>query len=521
MRNRIWLAITPLLFVAMSSWFREMAGPYSRRSIDPEYIYFISSLSMANGIPDVQHVDNPGTPLQVLGAIAFRLIHLVRHNDTPFTEDVLTHSDLYLAGVSHMLAILLTLALFGTGWKAFRITSSLPLALLLQTAPLIPGIWFTICGRVTPELLFPLPALALTLLMLSLRFQPERPSNLPVLLACIHAFGLSIKLTWAPLLLLTPWLLQSRRDWLRFLLTLLPASALCAFPVLFRFPQFKNWVKNLFLHSGRYGGGEADIVHPDTLLSGLESILRLEPILVALWAGATLVLIVKLKNKTLSNSRLLTGLWVAAGAGLLMCAKHFEHRYLIPVILMQPILILLIWDEAGLRYPQWFSLSRLSVIVLLLGLRAAPDAWNYSAILRQDRMNSEIMQAFVRSLVPDRKLILATQAYGAPFPEYALAYSVAWAGPERVEYEEILGRHFPYTWQYFTWDKHIRYWGDLPGVSKTVQDNQPVYIYLEKHSTELLEEVLDAVFPELSPELHSTKVVFLNPETGESISRLR
>jgi hypothetical protein len=61
-------ALLPLCFILLSVGFRQMAGPYSGRSIDPEYIYFVSGLSMGNGIPDVAHIDNPGTPLQLIGA---------------------------------------------------------------------------------------------------------------------------------------------------------------------------------------------------------------------------------------------------------------------------------------------------------------------------------------------------------------------------------------------------------------------------------------------------------------------
>ena len=76
MRMKLILGILPLAFLLCGFIFREMASPYAQRSIDPEYIYFISALSMGSGIPDVAHIDNPGTPLQVLGAIVFRVVWL-------------------------------------------------------------------------------------------------------------------------------------------------------------------------------------------------------------------------------------------------------------------------------------------------------------------------------------------------------------------------------------------------------------------------------------------------------------
>jgi hypothetical protein len=159
-------ALLPLCFVLLSVGYRQMAGPYSTQSINPEYIYFISGLSMGNGIPDVAHVDNPGTPLQVLAALVFRLFWLVADTQLPFTDFVLLNSDACLGNLNFCLSLLLGLALWVGGWVALKITRKVPVALLLQSMPMVPGLWFAICGRVTPELLFPLPAMWISLFIL-------------------------------------------------------------------------------------------------------------------------------------------------------------------------------------------------------------------------------------------------------------------------------------------------------------------------------------------------------------------
>lgn len=511
MRSKLILGIIPLAFLLCGFIFREIASPYAQRSIDPEYIYFISALSMGSGIPDVAHIDNPGTPLQVLGAIVFRGVWLFEANGKPFAESVLTQSDSYLSWLNISLSLILFIGLYWAGRKTYLLTQSISTALLIQTAPLIPGIWFSIAGRVTPELLFPLPALLLSILILTPRDAEKPIAQLPLKLALIHAFGLSIKLTWAPLLILTPFLLRDKKDWLRFIVFIVPATALMCFPVLFRFAQFKNWVKNLFLHSGRYGSGEAEIVNSDTFWQGLSDIIRMEPWMMILLGLAGISIAGRLLRKK-SGNVVLIGLSLAMLAGVVMVAKHFEHRYLIPVILMIPVLIVLLVKEG------YFFSEKLLVagskeklmagILLLLLIRAIPHGLSCAETLQKDRAKQEVTQAFVKSLPAQRELIISSQAYGAPFPEYALAYSVSWAGPEGEEYQKILGKYFPATWQYFTWDKRVRKWG------KTQLGVNPIFIYMDKWSEDGANEALRAVKPDLNEAEGKIRLLFLNGEEG-------
>jgi hypothetical protein len=324
------------------------------------------------------------------------------------------------------------------------------------------------------------------------------------------------------MLVLTPFLITNLKDRIRFGIYLPVAFFTCAFPVLFRFPQFKNWIKNLFLHSGRYGSGEEDVVKSDVFLQGLSDIFSLEP-----WLWVTLMVLViggmrHLMHKS-NESPLLLGLSLTLLAGILMVAKHFEYRYLFPVLLLMPVWVVLTLEAVRNWRPSftWLKVSLVAWLVIgLLTLRALPHRIGYASILKQDRMQVEMNVAFIRHLPASKYWVLASQGYGAPIPQYALAYSVAWAGPEGEEYQKILGKYFPYTWQYFTWDKRLRYWGKLPGNGHAPARGEAIYIYLERHSPELMEEVMATVFPERSSGEYFLQLLYQNPTTGESISRL-
>jgi len=119
------LVIIPLLYFIAASYFRNLLGNLSLRSCDPEYIYFMSGLTVADGVLKVGHIDNPGTPLQLLVALVFKIVFLIRSTPTPFLEDVLLHPDLYIGVVSQTIAALTTILLMFTGWKVFKYTGVL------------------------------------------------------------------------------------------------------------------------------------------------------------------------------------------------------------------------------------------------------------------------------------------------------------------------------------------------------------------------------------------------------------
>ena len=60
------LAVIPVVYVLAGFYFNQLIGIFSLRNMDPEYIYFLSGLGIANGHFHIGHFDNPGTPLQVL-----------------------------------------------------------------------------------------------------------------------------------------------------------------------------------------------------------------------------------------------------------------------------------------------------------------------------------------------------------------------------------------------------------------------------------------------------------------------
>lgn len=255
------LIIIPLLYFIAASYFRNLLGNLSLRSCDPEYIYFMSGLTVADGVIKVGHIDNPGTPLQLLVALVFRIVYYIRSVSTPFLEDVLTHPDLYIGVVSQTIAALTTILLLFAGRKVFIYTGNLFYAVLLQTSVFLPVIWYDLVGRVAPELMMPFPVILMSVLIIDI-YTRNKEIGLKEIgsFAFLSAFGMAIKLSFVPVLIIPFIIVPKWKGKLIFVGLTVLMFFIIAFPVTLQLDIFWGWIKNLFMHSGTYGKGEANII---------------------------------------------------------------------------------------------------------------------------------------------------------------------------------------------------------------------------------------------------------------------
>jgi hypothetical protein len=82
--EQVLLILMPVVYFIAGSYFRNLLGNLSLRSCDPEYIYFMSGLTLSDGLLKIGHIDNPGTPLQVFLAITFRIVYFFRASPSSF-----------------------------------------------------------------------------------------------------------------------------------------------------------------------------------------------------------------------------------------------------------------------------------------------------------------------------------------------------------------------------------------------------------------------------------------------------
>ncbi|HPT32865.1 MAG TPA: hypothetical protein PLW67_13535, partial [Prolixibacteraceae bacterium] len=279
-KKHYWLlAIIPASYILLGLYFNQLIGIFSLRNMDPEYIYFLSGLGIANGHFHLGHFDNPGTPLQVIIGLTYRMVYWIRPADLPFMDDVFLHSDLYLNIANHVVLLLTSAALYAGGVAMLKSSGKTAFALLLQTIPFYSEITYDIIGRLVPELLMPLPGLLLSLVMIKMVTGEEKQitgKNI-LLLAAITAFGLSIKMSWLPLAVIPLFIIPGWKLKLRYILLTFTAFLIFALPATLEYKNFYLWIKGLFLHSGNYGSGDANFLDPDLFLRNFKTIIQTTP----------------------------------------------------------------------------------------------------------------------------------------------------------------------------------------------------------------------------------------------------
>jgi hypothetical protein len=463
------LLLLPVIYLILGSYFRNLLGNLSLRSCDPEYIYFMSGLTLSDGAIKLGHFDNPGNPLQILMALLFRAIWLVRGGNVPYVDDVLLHPDLYLAVTSLFIAALTAALLWYAGLKVWQYSRSVVYALLLQTAPFLPVIWYDLIGRVAPELMMPFPIVLLSVLLIRVYYQGNAPSNWQIIgFSLLSAVGLSVKLTFLPLWIIPFLTVEGWKNKLKFVVLAFLFFFIIAFPVTLQMEFFWNWVKGLFLHSGQYGGGESNVIDFASLKVNLRELYNYERRFFLLFIGLIVVFgayLAILRKKAEKRLMWITlAVIIAISAQLLMVGKHYAHRYFVPVLMLSPLTVILMAELIRKTAPH----RMVGYVVALAALFTI--GWNIRDHRHWLPIKTHAMQTDVASRMPtwhfvsllDKQgnyKIITSQNYGSPFIEYILTYSHVWANHrKRAEYAPVLNRLYPHTFNYFTWDNSLRSW---------------------------------------------------------------
>lgn len=526
------MMLLPLVYLFLGYYFRNLLGNLSLRSCDPEYIYFMSGLTLSDGAIKLGHFDNPGTPLQVLMALLFRMIWFIRGARVPFLDDVFLNPDLYLAVTSLLITSLTAALIWYSGLKIWQYTRSSVYALLVQTAPFLPVIWYDLIGRVAPELMMPFPVMLLMVLLIKIYSEDKAPTNRQIIgFSLIVALGLSVKLTFLPIWVIPFLVIKGWKNKVKFVVFSFLFFFIIAFPVTLQIEFFWNWVKGLFLHSGQYGGGESNVIDFGSLRANLRELYNYERRFFLLFIGLIVVFAahMALLRKKVEN-RLVwisLALIVAISAQLLMVGKHYAHRYFVPVLMLSPLTVIFIAEIIRKTIPGRITGYVIAVAALFT------IGWNLRDHKHWLPIKTEAMQTDVANRIPtwhfvslldkhENYKIIASQNYGSPFIEYILTYSHVWANHrKRAEYAPVLDRLYPHTFNYFTWDNSLRSWAEKFDAGAIIGSGKKVYLYLELDKEDLYNRTLQKLSEEsATPFTCNREFLYRNPATTEVIYQL-
>lgn len=449
------LYIIPGIIVIWTIYLHFFLGPYYLRGIDPEYLYLINGLNCATlDFNKIGHIDNPGTTLQLLTGLFFRIIHLFTgYND--IITDVISDPELYLSLSNLMLTGITFFLVLRLGMLVYSYTSDIFGALILQSTYFFTEVHFGILSRYNPDRLMTI--IILLFFILYVRYLYDQKFNVlkfSVLSGIVMGVGIVTKYNFLPLLPLPLLLIQGWKNRAYYTLSVIGSAFILFIPI---FPKIKSsWriVKEWITHTGLYGTGEQGIIDPSSFFKNIALVFENNPSFTVITVLGLLCILIllfrpKLRATNKNGFQFLISSSITILLGLLLIAKHYKGYYSLPILTLIPMIFYTIIQmfEKSVRFNYKKLLyATLFCILLLFPVISIAKIFSGSNEDLQDKRNTE---AFIRDQISSDDYFIITPIWmSTPMPENAMVLGVSYLHHEKrsyLDYERIYPRIL--TWE--------------------------------------------------------------------------
>ncbi len=413
------LAVMAVLVVL--AWAR---GPFwLGTNLDPDYAYLFNGLLIATGRPP-EHVDHPGSTIQLLIAAVLRAVHPAAGREALITA-VLDNPEFYLQATRGLLLGGMLGTLLAVGVATLRATGRTGAAVLVVLAPLLTPTVLREAVAVKPEpgvLMAGMGLGALALLAAAKGAGGKRAAAMGV----VAALAVVTKITALPLLVLPLLVLRTWRLRGIYVGALVAAASVLLIPAYPRLGKIWHLTHAIATTQGRYGNPTWPAASPYGNQVALLERLSETPLLVvalvltgvAAWRGR--------KSAVGSVGGASLGFCAALGLQVVLEGTHpYESRYLMPgLALVGPALVA---AGAGLRphmSAAWASRSAQQALAVAVGTVGAVTVWLTYTGFAEDRgalaAENELLARYPTSEVLD--------FYSASSPSFGLFFGNAVAG---------------------------------------------------------------------------------------------
>jgi hypothetical protein len=461
------LAILILILALVGFWihvhWNEPASYYSVK-YDPEFPYFMNSLSVFKGIP-YWYMDHPGTPVELLGTILLFLTYpLTKLTSNNFLMYHISNPDLFLTIARAFIALMSVVCVYLLARFSIKLRSrsdiffSIAIAAMFY-AILSPLTFTTLTYWSHNSFNFPFGSLLLLGLLVRLR------SDRNIRWWEISFLGISAGILSAIQLYFATWVigiciavgtcsLLKHRSWRKAILSSITGAVSSLFgfivatlPMIHKYMWFRWWITSLFTHQGRYGTGEIGFTSASRMLENFKSLWEQVPI-VFISASLSLLLIGTALFLHRRKMKVNPGLWgVAIGLSsqliltLFIILKHPGTIYLLAVAAILPILFSVAYAllTNSYRYIRhgMVVLGTLILIGFFFGILQAINE-NREIITNIHLMEAEVREQRInyskmKDIDLDEQVVL--WSYGISSPCFALYFGNSYAS--NVFTEEI------------------------------------------------------------------------------------
>lgn len=334
------LLALPLLYLAAMWVLRADTVPYWLwHNADPTYPYLLNALNLLN-LDGPGHIDHPGTPIQALGALLFRLMYPASAV-SDITAAVLADPEAHALAFNTLILIFVAACLAVLGRVALGTFGSLPAALAAQSSPFLSMLILRHSTQIRPEpmLVAATCLLAAVTLHAARRGTTERPVAYALAFGAAIGFGTAVKITFAPLGLLPLLLLARPRVIALYVAACALSFLVFTIPAWGAWDLFFEWVHKVAMGSGAYGGGAATIIDAETYPKNVRKLFS-RPLFLAFFLLGLMTLAAYRRARRRGNvpatpmTAALGGILLAQLAEVLVVAKHPSAHYIIPAFIL-------------------------------------------------------------------------------------------------------------------------------------------------------------------------------------------
>ena len=510
--------VLPSVFLILSVLIHFNEGKFYMSYVDPEYFHLFNGLNLAVFNLAVDFIHHPGTTLQVIFAVSAWIVNLILPGSNIITN-AMNDPEVFIHGASILLNLLTSSAIFVLGFYTYRYTQNIFLALMLQLMPFASYKLLLISGRLIPETALIGPILILALLIVRFLYDQNREKNIKQYLigfAVVGGLGIAGKFLYLPFLIIPLFILSDSKIRLKYVLYTAIAIVVFAFPVFVHLGKSWDWISNMFIHSGKWGGGDANVYDVNSAPERFLDLYKIDKSFFYILGLASLELLVfyvfsffkNLTNSVLSMKTLL-GVVVSIIISILMITKHFAPHYFYPTLVFKAFLIYLMAElflglTPSIKITQTVSaLVLLSVVLLSFQQKKALTT---AIQIQQNRAAKFEKRALILKKYNTGKnpLIITSHYRGSPFVESGLVAGVLMSGSLKTTFLEDLRNIYPNTYFYYDWSYTFYFWDLFKEPKEFVNTEKPVYIFIGEDQEKNLKPILQSIknkFPKYKPQL--------------------
>jgi len=527
--------IIPVIYLLNASTLHYYLGTFFLSSVDPEYFYLYNGILIGGGNLSVQFIATPGIPLEFLIAISSRVINLFQPGD--YAKDFIDDPEKYIHAANLFMIVLIAIVLVICGIYTKKYSDSYFAGLLIQLSIFGNSSLLGISGRLIPEAIMMIPLLLTGLMIIKTIYHEDRTAGHftdIVLYGLIIGFGVACKLTFIPVILIPLVLLQtSLKQKIELILYAILFFAIFAYPVVFNFHKFWQWVSGLFIHSGKYGAGAKDFINLSTIPGNFKYLFNYDKMFFFIAIFSLLISVVfsskVFKNEGFTNSKIIRAIFAVNLSILISIAftlKHFELYYFMPfylfkylIVLLSILLIIQYQKISGSKRYKIITLISFSIFILYVTygqvLRVRSSITSYS---QRNEILQEEYKKIVSLVETDKPVIMTCPYYGAPFIEFAHFNGFIMTYHLKFGFKSYLKEKFPESYQYVTWSDEFYFWDDFVDFKDILDKTKSsFYIYIGKDKGKDLAVIENRIWQVLDRDSVTRKVLYQDSNSEEQL----